>query len=301
MNTDDFADVARSAKRALDAPPVVASMVVYRPGPWFVESLQALAAQTYPQLQTLFLVVGTHVGDDVGLNTDPTELIHSVLPQAVVRHIEGNPGFGLVSNEVARLVDGEGGFFCLMHDDVALDPEAIERLIEETYRSNAGLVGPKLVEWDDSTILQSVGLNVDRIGEVEPLIGENEKDQEQHDSVRDVFALSSACLLIRSDLFRELGGFNRHIDFFGEDDLETFFFGVKQPGGTGDDRLFDAGNLGDTPFFGQIAPQNRQVSLFVHGIVPLANHGLVGSRRTRNGFERFGDGFASNGQGLAME
>ena len=217
MNTDVSADIARSAKGALVAPPVVASMVVYRPGPWFVESLQALAAQTYPQLQTLFLVVGTHDGDGEGIDTDLTELIHSVLPQAVVRHIEGNPGFGLVSNEVARLVDGEGGFFCLLHDDVALEPEAIERLIEETYRSNAGLVGPKLVEWDDPTILQSVGLNVDRIGEVEPLIGDNEKDQEQHDSVRDVFALSSACLLIRSDLFRELGGFNRQIDFFGEE------------------------------------------------------------------------------------
>ena len=217
MNTDVSADIARSAKGAVVAPPVVASMVVYRPGPWFVESLQALAAQTYPQLQTLFLVVGTHDGDGEGIDTDLTELIHSVLPQAVVRHIEGNPGFGLVSNEVARLVDGEGGFFCLLHDDVALEPEAIERLIEETYRSNAGLVGPKLVEWDDSTILQSVGLNVDRIGEVEPLIGDNEKDQEQHDSVRDVFALSSACLLIRSDLFRELGGFNRQIDFFGEE------------------------------------------------------------------------------------
>ena len=217
MNTDVSADIARSVKGTLVAPPVVASMVVYRPGPWFVESLQALAAQTYPQLQTLFLVVDTHDGDGEGIDTDLTELIHSVLPQAVVRHIEGNPGFGLVSNEVARLVDGEGGFFCLLHDDVALEPEAIERLIEETYRSNAGLVGPKLVEWDDPTILQSVGLNVDRIGEVEPLIGDNEKDQEQHDSVRDVFALSSACLLIRSDLFRELGGFNRQIDFFGEE------------------------------------------------------------------------------------
>ena len=217
MNTDRLAEDARFPSRALVAPPVVASMVVYRPGPWFEESLRALAAQTYPQLQTLFFVVGGNeqVGD--GVEVDLTELIHSVLPQAVVRQIEGNPGFGLVSNEVARLVDGDGGFFCLLHDDVALEPDAIERLIEETYRSNAGLVGPKLVEWDDPTILQSVGLNVDRIGEVEQQIGEHEKDQEQHDSVRDVFALSSACLLIRSDLFRELGGFSRHIHFFGED------------------------------------------------------------------------------------
>lgn len=217
MNTDHLAEDARFTRRALAAPPVVASMVVYRPGPWFEESLRSLAAQTYPQLQTLFFIVGGNLQGMDGLEVDLTDLIHSILPQAVVRQIEGNPGFGLVSNEVARLVDGEGGFFCLMHDDVALDPEAIERLIEETYRSNAGLVGPKLVEWDDPTILQSVGFNVDRIGEVEQLIGDNEKDQEQHDGVRDVFALPSACLLIRSDLFRELGGFNRRIDFFGED------------------------------------------------------------------------------------
>ena len=111
MNTDVPADVARSAKGALVAPPVVASMVVYQPGPWFVESLQALAEQTYPQLQTLFFVVGAHVGGGEGVDADLTELIHSVLPQAVVRHVEGNPGYGLVSNEVARLVDGEGGFF----------------------------------------------------------------------------------------------------------------------------------------------------------------------------------------------
>jgi len=154
MNTDLVAEDARFPRRALVAPPVVASMVVYRPGPWFEESLRALAAQTYPQLQTLFFVVGGNEHGVDGFDVDLTELIHSVLPQAVVRQIEGNPGFGLVSNEVARLVDGESGFFCLLHDDVALEPEAIERLIEETYRSNAGLVGPKLVEWDDPSILQ---------------------------------------------------------------------------------------------------------------------------------------------------
>ena len=44
MNTDDFADVGRLTQRAQAAPPVVVGMVVYRPGPWFVESLQALAA-----------------------------------------------------------------------------------------------------------------------------------------------------------------------------------------------------------------------------------------------------------------
>ena len=46
-----------------------------------------------------------------------------------------------------KLVEG-AGFFCFLHDDVALDPSTISELVAETYRSNAGIVGPKLVDWD---------------------------------------------------------------------------------------------------------------------------------------------------------
>jgi len=225
INPDDREFQGDGSLRTTAAPPVVAAMVVYQPGPWFREAVEALANQTYPQLQSLFFIVDgatselVDVAADVAIDVpvDPADVIASLMPHAVIRRVSGNPGYGAVINEVSRLVEGDGGFFCLMHDDVALEPQAIERMVEEVFRSNAGVVGPKLVEWDDPTILQSVGMHVDRIGEIEPTIGLNEKDQEQHDSVRDVFALSSACLLIRSDLFRELGGFDRHIEFLGED------------------------------------------------------------------------------------
>ena len=35
--------------------------------------------------------------------------------------------------------------FC--HDDIAPDPDAVHILVEESFRSNAGVVGPKLVTW----------------------------------------------------------------------------------------------------------------------------------------------------------
>lgn len=183
-------------------------MVVHEPGEWFVDVLVALAAQDYPNFQTLFFVTG-------GVNSSAT--IHQYLPSAVIRTVDGNPGYGPLMNEISRLVKGDGGFFCLMHDDVALEPDAVSRLMEEMFRSNAGLVGPKLVMWDEPSIVQSVGVGVDRIGEISPIADRGEKDQEQHDAVRDVFALRSACLLIRSDLFREIGGFAPDIRFFGED------------------------------------------------------------------------------------
>ena len=95
--------------------------------------------------------------------------------------------------------------------------DAIRLLVEELYRSNAGIVGPKIVDWDDPMVLRSVGFGLDRFGEVDQPIEPDEVDQEQHDGVRDVFVLSSASMLVRADLFRQLRGFDPAIDFYGDD------------------------------------------------------------------------------------
>lgn len=198
------------------APPVVCAMAVYHPGPWFAETLAALVAQDYPNLHHLFFVVQGEATDgdsDDGVVAS----IASSLPSAVVRRVAGNPGFGPLMNEVSRLVQGDAGFFCLMHDDVALAPDAISRLVEEAFRSNAGVVGPKLTDWDDPSIVQSVGFGADRIGETSSPVEPGERDQEQHDAIRDVFVLPSACVVVRSDLFREVGGYPREVGFYGED------------------------------------------------------------------------------------
>ncbi len=191
------------------APPVVAVMVVHEPGDWFDAVLDGLAGQDYPNLRSLLLLTG-----DPG---DLPDRVRAKVPNSFVRSIDDNPGFGPTANEVLRLVEGDNGFFCFLHDDVALEPDAIRMLIEEMYRSNAGIVGPKLLEWDDPTVLQHVGFGVDRFGEVDPFVEPGETDQEQHDAVRDVFALPSACLLVRADLFRALDGFAAGIDHHGED------------------------------------------------------------------------------------
>jgi GT2 family glycosyltransferase len=191
------------------APPVVAVMVVFQPGDWFDEVLDSLAEQDYTNLRSLFLVVG-----EPG---EVPEQIRQRVPNAFVRAVGRAAGYGAVANEVLRLVEGDNGFFCFLHDDVALDPGAIRVLVEELYRSNAGIVGPKLVSWDDPGVLQHVGLGVDRFGEIDSFVEEGEVDQEQHDAVRDVFALPSACLVVRADLFRAVSGFDPAIDFYGDD------------------------------------------------------------------------------------
>ncbi|MET0908582.1 MAG: glycosyltransferase family 2 protein, partial [Ilumatobacteraceae bacterium] len=209
----------------IQAPPVVGVVVVHEPGAWFDDTLDSFARQDYPNLRLLFLVTSSptpptgpgSAADDDSAVADVEARVTAKLPGAFVRRVDGNPGFGTVANEVLRLVEGEHGLFLVCHDDVALDPDALRLMVEELYRSNAGMVGPKLVAWDDPRVLESVGMGVDRFGEVDRTIEFGEVDQEQHDGVRDVFVLPSACMLVRADLFRELGGFDEAISFHGED------------------------------------------------------------------------------------
>ena len=81
-------------------------------------------------------------------------------------------------------------------------------MVEEAYRSNAGIVGPKVVDRDHPDILLEVGMSVDHYGVPFSGIEPDEVDQEQHDGVRDVFYVSHTAMLVRADLFHELGGFD---------------------------------------------------------------------------------------------
>ncbi len=190
------------------APPIVAVMVVHNAGEWLDESLRALGNQTYENLSVLVI--------DAASDIDPTPRVARVLPGAFVRRLEHNVGFGPTLNEILELVSG-AAFFCLCHDDVALDPSCVRRLVEEAFRSNAGIVGPKLVDWDDPEVLLDVGFTVDKSAGRAPYAEWGELDQGQHDAVRDVFAVSGGCTLVRADLFEHLGGFDPHLDLLGED------------------------------------------------------------------------------------
>lgn len=202
------ADVSGGSEEPLSAPPVVAVVVAHEPGDWFEECLASLAAQDYPSLSVLVV--------DAGSAEPLTPRVAAVLPSAYVRRLDTNPGVGAACNEVLEIVEG-AAFYLFCHDDVALQPGAVRALVEEAYRSNAGIVGPKLVAWDDPRRLLQVGVVVDKAGHELPAVERGELDQEQHDAVRDLFCVPGAATLVRADLFATLGGYDPAITFLGED------------------------------------------------------------------------------------
>src|ERR1700691_3765196 len=199
-----------SLKHLMDArvPAVVAVVVTTEPGPWFEETLASLADQDYEELSVLVLCTGN--------GPDPAERVGRILPDAFVRQLPGEVGYAAAANEAMDMVEG-AAFFLLCHDDVALDPTAVHNLVEESFRSNAGVVSPKFVNWDDPAILLHVGMSCDKTGAVVDRIQDGEMDHGQHDAVRDVFVAPGGCILIRADLWRELEGFDAGIVAMGED------------------------------------------------------------------------------------
>ncbi len=190
------------------APPVVAVVVTCDPGPWFDEALLSLAAQDYPNLSVL-------VVDSASL-VDPASRVAELLPSGFVQRLDQRVGFGRAANAVLQTVEG-ASHLLLCHDDVALAPDAVRLLVEEAFRSNAGVVSPKLVEWDRPDHLLAVGMGSDKFGVVHALVEPGEMDQEQHDGVRDVFVAPSGVTLVRADLFASVGGFDEAVEELGED------------------------------------------------------------------------------------
>lgn len=191
------------------ATPAVAAVVVIRdPGFWLDESLQALVAQDYPNLS--LIVVDTTGDPETSLR------IQASAPDAYVLRLKAGTGFSAAVNAAAGMVEG-ASHFLICHDDVAPSPEAVRLLVEEAFRSNAGIASPKYVEWDRSDRLMAVGATTDWAGMVRGLVEPGELDQAQHDRVREILVAPGGMTLVRSDLFRTLGGFGTSFDDEGRD------------------------------------------------------------------------------------
>jgi GT2 family glycosyltransferase len=192
------------------APAVVVTVVAHDPGWWFEETLESIKAQDYPNVSVF--VVDTASADAAALR----ERVAAVLPDAHLRRLDSDPGFAAAADEVLVAVQG-AAFHLFCHDDVRLAPDVVRLLVEEAYRSNAGVVGPKIVRWADQRRLLSVGMGSDRYGQPVHYVERGDLDQAQHDAVRDVFYVPGAVTLVRADLFEALGGFDRTMSFHGED------------------------------------------------------------------------------------
>jgi GT2 family glycosyltransferase len=106
----------------------------------------------------------------------------------------------------------------LLHDDCEPAPDALEQMLRVASRSRSiAVLGPKLKDFADRRVLREAGVTIDRAGRRFTGVEPGEIDQGQHDGSRAVLAVSSAGMLVRRDVWDQVGGFDANLPLFRDD------------------------------------------------------------------------------------
>ncbi|TDK26800.1 glycosyltransferase family 2 protein [Arthrobacter crusticola] len=199
---------------------VTAVVVAHNGARYLPTTLDALAGQSRP--------VDFSVGVDTGSTDDSASILQLGLP--VGAPVVGSParaGFGAaVRTAVAQIPQRKAAaegtenqdWLWLLHDDSAPGPTALEELLLAVERApSVTVAGTKQVHWDNPRELLDVGLSISRWAERLTLIDVDEHDQGQYDARSDTFAVNSAGMLIRRDVWDALGGFDPALPGVGDD------------------------------------------------------------------------------------
>lgn len=116
----------------------------------------------------------------------------------------------------------EADHLLVLHDDTALDPDAVARMVDAAQGigvEGVGIVGPKVVDWRDPRALLDVGRSADRFGHGYTPLQPGEIDQGQFDRVLEVLCTSSCAMLIAREAWTRAGLFDERLDA-RHDDLD---------------------------------------------------------------------------------
>ncbi|MDN3293186.1 glycosyltransferase family 2 protein [Streptomyces ficellus] len=241
------ASTASSAQQPEFPRHVVTAVLVSHDGArWLPDVLAGLLGQERP--------VQNVIAADTGSADDSARLVGEAIGDERVLHLARRTGFGAAVEEAARtapvlgpeelpylkrpsgwdpvsrtwrddtydmpeLPHGEPvQWLWLLHDDAAPEPGALAELLRVADGDEyAAIVGPKLRGWYDRKQLLEVGVSIANSGRRWTGLDRREQDQGQHDQVRSVLSVSSAGMLIRRDVFEQLGGFDRRLPLMRDD------------------------------------------------------------------------------------
>lgn len=189
------------------APSVLVVLIVRDAVGWLRETLSALSAQTYPRLAVIAV--------DRASTDGSAELLAQALGEGRVVTLPSDEGAArALEAAVAVPIAGEADHLLVLHDDAALDPDAVARLVEATAIpgvDRVGVVGAKVVDWDDPRELRDVGRSADRFGHPYSPLQPGEIDQGQFDRVLEVLCVSSSAMLVAREAWQRMGLFDDRI------------------------------------------------------------------------------------------
>jgi GT2 family glycosyltransferase len=195
------------------APSVLIVLVVRDAMGWLRGSLSALGAQTYPRM-------GVVAVDNASRDGSTEVLVKALGERRVLTLTEDRGLAGSIRAALEHPAARSADYLLVLHDDTALDPDAVTRLVDAAIGigvEDVGIVGPKLVDWDEPRLLLDVGRSTDRFGHPYTPLQPGEIDQGQFDRVVEVLCVATASMLISRAVWQRIGMFDERLDARHED------------------------------------------------------------------------------------
>ncbi len=195
------------------APSVLVVLVVRDAARWLRGCLSALGGQTYPRMGVIAV--------DNASSDGSRDILERALGER--RVVASDRDHGLAGSVRAALeipAAREADYLLVLHDDTALDPDAVTRLVEAAIGmrvENVGVVGPKVVDWDEPRLLRDVGRSADRFAHPYTPLQPGEIDQGQFDRVIEVLCVPTCAMLISREAWQRTGLFDERLDTRHED------------------------------------------------------------------------------------
>jgi len=126
---------------------------------------------------------------------------------------------GVLRSDSDEMFDVEAvEWIWLLHDDSAPAPDCLQLLLEAAEEHpRAAILGPKALGWHDRRLLLEVGFTISGSGRRVTGLERREHDQGQHDDRSAVHAVGTAGMLIRRDVWEDLGGFDPSLPLYRDD------------------------------------------------------------------------------------
>lgn len=170
---------------------------------------------------------------DNASSDDSVEFLKKNYPQIRVIRNHTNEGFAGGYNTALAQVDAD--YFILLNSDIEVTPGWIDPVIE--LMESDPLIGacqPKLISYDERDRFEYAGAAggfIDKYGYPfcrGRLFQTLEADNGQYDDIAEIFWATGACMFVRSDVYRKLGGLD--IRFFAHMEEIDFCWRAKNEG-----------------------------------------------------------------------
>lgn len=173
---------------------------------------KALLEQFLPSVIAFSAEADIYVADNASTD-DSVTFLETHFAQVTIIKNSTNGGYAKGYNDALKHIKAD--VYCLLNSDVEVTKNWLLPIIN-TFKNepNTAVIQPKILDYKSKDYFEYAGAGggfVDKFGYPYcrgRIFNTIEKDEGQYNDIADIFWASGACLFVRSDIYKTLGGFD---------------------------------------------------------------------------------------------